>query len=165
VVHQDAFQEGFLGAYRMLPDNSILNLVSAPDSSPSLQQLWEILVSAFFRPRKTYFYEKMSDIPLRAIHPRQRALLALASVNLEIASHRWQFDTTNMRWLQERGVDIPTATLESVSTCQRRFVEQSARIQEFWAENGGQLPSRTEFHVMTSDEALAAAPSAAVMQN
>lgn len=164
VVHQDAFQQGFLGSYRLLPDGSILNLVSEPGSAPSLQELWEILVTDFFRPRATYFYGKMSDIPLRSIHPRQRALLALASVNLEIASHRWEFETTNMCWLRERGVDIPTATLESVSTCQRRFVEQSSRIREFWAENGWQLPSRTEFHVMTSDEAFAAEPSAVLMQ-
>lgn len=143
-LHQDAFQQGFLAAYRMLPDNSILNLVSDYNELPELRQLWDMWLADCMRPRAAYYYEKFADIPLREINTRQRAFLALASVNLEIASHPWKFETTNLDWLRQRGLQIPCVTLASVATCQRRFIEESARIQGFLAENRAQFASHIE---------------------
>jgi nucleoside-diphosphate-sugar epimerase len=135
LVHQDAFQQAFLAALRQLPDNSILNLVSAYDSSPDLRQLWDMWATACLHPQSIYYYQKMSEIPLRQINARQRALLALASVNLEIASHPWQFENTNLTWLVARGLQFSHCTLESVALCQRRFIEESATIQAYLAQN------------------------------
>jgi nucleoside-diphosphate-sugar epimerase len=157
LVHQDAFQNAFLAAFRMLPDNSILNLVSEHDNLPTLRQLWELWVSECLRPRLVYYYLKMSDIPVREINTRQRALLGLASVNLEIASHPWHFETTNLQWLRERGLELPETTLETVAICQRRFVEESATIRDYLARNTQYLADEIQFLDAATGEALTSA--------
>jgi nucleoside-diphosphate-sugar epimerase len=131
LVHQDAFQSAFLAAYRLLPDNTILNLVSDDDMAPSSRQLWDTWFDACNRPRRRIYYERMADIPMHAIPRAQRALLALASVNLNIISHDWSFDTGGLATLRSRGLDFPDATLDSVLVCQRQFIDQSATIQRF----------------------------------
>jgi len=144
LVHQDAFQNAFLAAFRLLPDDSIFNLVSARDSSPTMRQLWDLWMRDVLRPRATYYYDRMADIPLRKLNSRQRALLALASVNLEIASHPWQFETTTLGWLRQRGLHFLDATFESVAVCQRLFVDSSEPIQAFFDANRQQLADRSE---------------------
>jgi nucleoside-diphosphate-sugar epimerase len=131
LVHQDVFQSAFLAAHRLLPDNSILNLVSANDVAPTSRQLWDTWLDACNRPRRRVYYERMADIPMRAIPPAQRALLALASVNLDIISHDWSFDTGGLAMLRGRGLDFVDTTLDSVEVCQRQFMAQSAPIQRF----------------------------------
>lgn len=135
LVHQNAFQKIFLAAFRMLPDNSILNLVSDHDALPDLRELWELWITSCLRPQSVYYYQKMSDIPMKEINTKQRALLGLASVNLEIASHPWRFDTTNLKKLQAKGLEFPQTTLETVALCQQRFIENSTAIQEFLEQN------------------------------
>jgi nucleoside-diphosphate-sugar epimerase len=152
-VHQDAFQKAFLAAIRELPDDSILNLVSAYDSSPTLRQLWDLWTTACLRPKSIYYYQRMSDIPLRKINSRQRALLALASVNLEIASHPWQFETTNLTWLGARGLQFRNATLESVALCQSRFIEESETIRAHLAQNGQHFAADIESFEMSAPTA------------
>jgi nucleoside-diphosphate-sugar epimerase len=154
LLHQDAFQKAFLAAFRMLPDNSILNLVSEHDELPYLRELWQLWVTECLRPRLVYYYLQMSDIPMREINTRQRALLGLASVNLEIASHPWRFETTNLRWLRERGLEFPETTLETVARCQRRFVEESAAVKEFLARNTHRLTDDIQYFEAATGEAL-----------
>jgi nucleoside-diphosphate-sugar epimerase len=133
LVHQDAFQAAFLAAWCGLPENRILNLVSDNDLAPSSRQLWDAWFDACNRPRRRIYYERMADIPLRAIPPAQRALLGLASVNLEIISHRWSFDTASLSWLRGRGLDFRDTTMGSVQLCQAQFMAQSAVIERFLA--------------------------------
>lgn len=163
LLHQDAFQSAFLAAFRLLPDNSILNLVSEHDESPDMRELWQLWLTECLRPRQVYYYLKMSDIPVREINTRQRALLGLASVNLEIASHPWRFETTNLQWLRRRGLEFADTTLQTVAVCQRRFVEESATIREFLARNTQHLADDIQFFEATTGEDLTPAhPLAAV---
>jgi nucleoside-diphosphate-sugar epimerase len=157
LVHQDAFQKIFLDAYRMLSDNSILNLVSDHPQLPNLRDLWHLWITQCLRPRYVYYYQKMSDIPVREINTRQRALLGLASVNLEIASHPWRFETANLTKLQTLGLDFPHTTLDSVAVCQRRFVEESVTIQNFLRENNHELAENIQFQEVQSSETSVAA--------
>lgn len=150
LVHQDAFQQAFLAACRFLPDHTIFNLVSDQETSPGLRGLWDLWVRACFRPQSLYCYEKMSDIPMRQINSRQRALLALASVNLEIASHPWRFETNNLAWLSEQGLEFHHATLESVAICQQRFIDESPTIQEYLAQNQEHFVRHTEIFDMAT---------------
>lgn len=136
LVHQDAFQAAFLAAYRWLPPNTILNLVSASDVAPPSRKLWEIWLDACHQPERTIFYERMADIHVRSIPPAQRALLALASVNLELINHPWVFETTNMDALRGRGLVFADATLNTIRTCQTQFIRQSPTIQRFLAQRG-----------------------------
>lgn len=131
LIHQDAFQSAFIAAHRFLPDNSIVNLVSDNDVAPTSRQLWDTWLDVCNRPRRRIYYEQMADIPMHAIPRAQRALLALASVNLNIISHDWSFDTGCLELLRRRGLDFRDTTLESVEVCQRQFIDQSATIQRF----------------------------------
>lgn len=131
LVHQDAFQNAFLAAYRHLPAGSIMNIVSEQETLPDLRALWDLWLDAFLKPHRTFYYDRMADIPLREINGKQRALLALASVNLQIASHPWRYDTKAMNFLRERGMEFADATIESVARCQELFIAESKLIQEF----------------------------------
>ena len=152
LIHQDAFQKIFLAAFRMLPDNSILNLVSDHDRMPNLRDLWDSLITGCLRPQIVYYYQKMSDIPIREINTKQRALLGLASVNLEIASHHWRFETTNLRSLQAKGLEFPKTTLETVTLCQQRFIENSLPIQEFLEQNKMNFATNIQYVRVQSGE-------------
>ena len=136
LVHQDAFQSAFLAAYRHLPADTIVNIVSDQRTLPDLRALWDLWLDACLRPRSTFYYERMADIPLREINGKQRALLALASVNLQIASHPWRFDTTSMEWLRRKGMAFTDATTGTVSLCQDVFIAESKQIQEFLVTHG-----------------------------
>jgi nucleoside-diphosphate-sugar epimerase len=143
LVHQDAFQGAFLAAYRRLPAGQIVNIVSDEETLPDLRTLWDLWIDACLRPRMTFYYERMSDIPLREINGKQRALLALASVNLQIASHPWRFDCTTMRWLRAKGMAFTDATLGTVSLCQDVFVAESKLIQDFLAQSRSSFAEET----------------------
>jgi nucleoside-diphosphate-sugar epimerase len=139
LVHQDAFQNAFLAAWRQLPDDTIVNIVSSDSESPSVRELWDLWLGACNRPRRTVYYQRMADIPVREIPSAQRALLALASVNLQIIGHRWRFETTQLDRLRQQGLVFPQARVASVEICQRRLIESSAAIQKFLAKRDGAL--------------------------
>jgi nucleoside-diphosphate-sugar epimerase len=131
LVHQDAFQAAFMAAWRGVPDNAIVNIVSSIDQAPSVRDLWEIWLAACNRPRHTIYYEQMADIPTREIPPAQRALLGLASVNLQIIGRRWRFETGQLDRLRQQGLVFPQANLASVGICQQRVIDSSAAIRKF----------------------------------
>jgi nucleoside-diphosphate-sugar epimerase len=133
LIHQDAFQSAFLAAYRLLPDGTIMNVVSDQETLPDLRALWDLWLDACLRPSTTYYYERMADIPLREINGKQRALLALASVNLQIASHPWRFETTALDSLRATGMTFRDATRDTVALCQDVFITESKLIQDFLA--------------------------------
>ena len=158
LLHQDAFQNGFLAAYRFLPNDSIMNLVPEHDSLPELRTLWQLWITECLRPQSVYYYQNMADIPVRTINTLQRALLGLASVNLEIASHPWRFEVTNLKWLRGRGLELPRTTEASVAVCQRRFIAESETIRKFMIENADSRADQIEFFERPGEEiALTAA--------
>lgn len=144
LVHQDAFQRAFLAAYRWLPDDSIFNIVSRPDTAPDMRELWELWVRSCLRPRRVYYYERMADVPLKSLPTRQRALLGLASVNLEIASHPWRFETGALSSLEERGLEFQDVSLATVALCQQVFIQESRAIRDYLALNQASLAEETE---------------------
>ena len=142
LVHQDALQSAFLAARRLLPAGSIVNVVSNESTLPGLRELWQLWMERCLRPRDLFYYERMADIPIRDINGKQRALLALASVNLQIASHPWRFETTQMDRLRALGMPFADATLETVSICQDLFVVSSKTIQEFFTTHAADFAAR-----------------------
>jgi nucleoside-diphosphate-sugar epimerase len=159
LVHQDAFQAAFLAAYRHLPPGTIMNVVSDPETLPDLRALWDLWLDACLRPAATYYYERMADIPLREINGKQRALLALASVNLQIASHPWRFETTTMESLRASGMNFRDATRDTVALCQDVFIAESKLIQTFFAEH------RASFAAETAQIDVASPPPPAVLSH
>src|SRR4029434_1475384 len=64
LIHEDAFQSGFLGAYRHLPDGAIMHLVSKQETLPTARSLLEFWVEKVFRPQDVYYYGSMEDVSL-----------------------------------------------------------------------------------------------------
>jgi nucleoside-diphosphate-sugar epimerase len=139
VVHQDGFQRAFLAARARLPAGAIVNVVSDRATCPLMRELWDLWIDDVFQPQRRYYYDSVDDLPVRAMPRRQRALMALASVNLEIATHPWQFDMEAMSRLALDATAFPHATLASVRRCHDRFVSCSTKVQRFLAKvaNGG----------------------------
>lgn len=140
LLHQDSFCQGFKAAYHWLPNGAFMNLVSNPRTAPSMRDVWDMWFDVT-RPQTLYYYKSFDDIPLKAIPPRQRAYLTFAQVNLEIASHHWDFETTWLELLREKGLVFADATVASVRSCQDRFVRSSDLITKYHAKFAAEMSS------------------------
>jgi nucleoside-diphosphate-sugar epimerase len=138
VLHQDAFCQAFKLAYPWLPDGAYMNLVSNPRTSPSMRDLWEMWFEVT-RPKTVYYYSSFDEVPFKDIPTRQRAYLTFAQVNLQIASHRWQFETRWLELLRGKGLSFVDATIDSVRVCQDRFVASSELIGSYLTRHAAEL--------------------------
>jgi nucleoside-diphosphate-sugar epimerase len=109
LLHQDAFQAGFLACYRHAPAGRFVHLVSREETLPTLRDLYHLW--------------------LGRCAPEQ-LWLQFTGVNLQIASHPWSFETRNMDDLASRGLRIAHATLQTLAVCQEHFISASPRLQE-----------------------------------
>jgi nucleoside-diphosphate-sugar epimerase len=153
VLHQDAFQVGLMAARARVARGSIVHLVSHGATCPVIRDLWDLWVDHIFRPQRRFYYDSMADLPVGTMPRRQRALMALASVNLEIAAHDWRFEERGLEALR-LGAEFQHATLASVTRCHNLFVASSAKVQQFLTK-GPRLPLRER-----TEGAAAAAPGA-----
>ncbi|HET6317174.1 MAG TPA: SDR family oxidoreductase [Chloroflexota bacterium] len=141
LLHQDAFCSAFKAAFRWLPDSAFMNIVSGPADAPTMRDLWDLWFDVT-RPATIHYYPTLGDVPLKAIHARQRACLIFAHINLEIASHRWAFETGWLDLLRRGGLPFASATIASVARCQRRFVESSVVLARYAAAFADRLTVR-----------------------
>jgi nucleoside-diphosphate-sugar epimerase len=128
-VHQDALQNAFQAAFRHLKPGTIINLVSDPAKAPTVRALWDLWLTALGAPTRCHYYDRIGDVPLGRIPSRQRAFLMLASVNMEISAHHWDFENGTMTRLKRDGLDFADATLETMAISQARFMEESPRLR------------------------------------
>ncbi len=122
VVHQDAFQAGFMSAYRQVADDSVIHIVSRQEGLPTVRDLWASWASMLQLPWEFQYYDRLADIALDELDPQQQCFLRAVSVNLQIASHRWNFETRALDALRDSGASFQDATMETVETCQRHFI-------------------------------------------
>lgn len=132
-IHQDAFKHAFWAAYRELPDASVLHLVSRDDALPTMRDLWELWLSVYGGPREVHFFARLDDVPQQDAAPQMRMWLDFTAVNNEIASVRWNFARERLDALRAAGVPFTDASLATVAICQRRFVDDSPKLQQFIA--------------------------------
>jgi len=128
VIHQDAFQSGFLGAYRHLPDGSIIHLVSRTQTLPTVRQVCDALITQYMPHRGIRYYERLSDIPTDPIGRNMRHFISAVRANLEISSHRWLFESRSIEHLRAIGIPHADASIHTVSICQDRFLSPSQRF-------------------------------------
>lgn len=95
VIHQEAFQAAFLAARHQLPKDSIVHLVSRPDTLPTVREVTQLWNETCAKPRQVYYYDDFDQVPTEGLDRRIRTFLEFASVNLDIATHAWQFETTS----------------------------------------------------------------------
>ena len=144
LLHQDAFKKAFLAAMRQLPLNSIVNITSRPETLPTSRALMQQFCERVARPHHIYFYNKLADVRAEIADKRMRMLLEFTAVNSEISSHAWRFETAALRSLISLGLHFVDATLDTVLTCQDRFVDQSPRIQAYLEKNRDLLAARPD---------------------
>ncbi len=135
LIHQNAFKNAFIAACRYLPLNSIVNLTSRLDALPTARGLTQQFCERVARPQQIFFYNKLADVRADIVDRRMRMLLEFTAVNSEISMHAWRFDNTALRSLRALGLQFADATLETVLTCQDRFVDKSPRIQAYLDKN------------------------------
>jgi nucleoside-diphosphate-sugar epimerase len=128
-VHQDAFQAAFLVIYGADSHKKIVHVVADQARQPTLRDLCWMWTKVYW-PVEIHSYASIDDVPLRSIPARQRRFLELTAKNFEIAAHSWKFETTFMDTWRAAGGILPGTTLETISRCQRRYIEGSPRIRE-----------------------------------
>jgi nucleoside-diphosphate-sugar epimerase len=143
VLHQDAFCDAFKVAYHWLPDGAFMNLVSNPLTSPSMRDLWDMWFEVT-RPQTVYYHPSFNEVPFKEIPTRQRAYLTFAQVNLEIASHHWQFEANWLNLLRSKGLWFTDATIDSVRVCQNRFIRSSELIGKYLSNHAAALALHPE---------------------
>lgn len=131
LLHQDAFQSGFIEALRALPDNSIIHLVSRNEVLPTVRELWQTMITDMYRPRVMHCYHRLADVPMERLNRRQQMWVELTGVNLEISSRDWLFARDTLDRLCVAGLQFADVTPESIAVCQNRFVAESMRMQEY----------------------------------
>lgn len=152
VLHQDAFCHAFKLAYHWLPNGAFMNLVSNPQTSPSMRDLWDMWFEVT-RPQTIYYYASFDHVPFKDIPPRQRAYLTFAQVNLEIASHHWQFETTWLELLRGKGFDFVDATTRTVRVCQDRFVASSELIGKYLNKHAAEMAPQPQVVEVAPEQA------------
>jgi nucleoside-diphosphate-sugar epimerase len=130
LLHQDAFQAGFLAAYKHLPDNAIIHLVSREETLPTVRQLWSALVARYLPECDSRYYDDPSEIAMEECDGNVRQFLSAVRTNMEICSHRWHFETTALESLRRLGSPFADASQRTAVMCQDRFLEGAAQSVE-----------------------------------
>jgi nucleoside-diphosphate-sugar epimerase len=152
LLHQDAFQSGFLAAYGHLA-GGIVNLVSREESLPTVREMWDMWLLACNRPRVVHYYRRLADVPMERLSRQQQMWVELTGVNLEISSRPWHFNRDTLDRLQRDGLEFRDVSLETIATCQERFIANSPRVRQFmqrFAAERSVVPQIVEHHGRSS---------------
>ena len=130
-LHQDAFQKGFMAAYKHLKAGSIFNLVSPSTKLPSMNGIWRYWIKHCFKPKKAFLYENFKEVPFQKLDDKEKLWLEMTATNQEIGSIPWNFETNHLEFLKKKGLNFPETSLESTFHCSSYFIRQSNRIQKY----------------------------------
>lgn len=139
VVHQDAFQAAFLALRRQQSNNVIAHIAGRESTLPTVRDLWDLWLHNWARPQEIHYYDRLDDVPVDDLDQDERLLVEFAAANIEISTHHWRFDTRALDGLRADGLRFADATVDGVELCQRRFMADSDRIQEFLAKHSDKL--------------------------
>jgi thioester reductase-like protein len=131
LIHQDAFQAGFLAAYRSLVPPAVFHLVSRESELPWVRDLWDLWLETCARPKEVHYYDRLDAVPMEQLSRQQQLLLEFASVNVDIGAHPWHFETTTLDGLRANGLQFADTTVKTLRICQDRFIAESPRVQAF----------------------------------
>ena len=131
LLHQDSFIETLFAAREKFSGDAIVNVVSSPDTLPTVEDLWRLFSDLVVRPHEVRCYESIDEAPLESLDPRYQSFLRHTAVNTEISCHPWRFDTGNRDRLMRDGMRFPQVTLDTVRKCQTRFVASSESVRRY----------------------------------
>jgi nucleoside-diphosphate-sugar epimerase len=135
LLHQDAFQAGFLACYRHLPAGCFVHLVSREETLPTLRDLYHLWFRRCSPTCTLLYYDSLEEVSVDELDTQQRLWLEFSGINLQIASHPWSFETRTLDDLAGRGLKIAHATLQTLAVCQERFITASPRLQEYLGDS------------------------------
>jgi nucleoside-diphosphate-sugar epimerase len=138
VIHQDAFQAGFLAAYRALQPPAIFHLVSRPETLPTVRDLWDLWLFTCARPQEIHYYDRLADAPMENMSRQQQFLLEFGSVNIDIGTRPWRFETPTLDRMRGNGLQFDDATVETLRVCQARFMADSPKVRAFMEKYGSE---------------------------
>jgi nucleoside-diphosphate-sugar epimerase len=144
LIHQDVFQRTVFAALQWVPDNEHINVVVDNDTAPSSKDAWRLICSVTGHKR-VFFYDSLSKIDLKAINARQRIFLTFARTNLEISTYRWRFERTWIQHLCKRGLVFENTTMDSIKTCQNRFVCESDAFRSYQEKYAIRISKNIEY--------------------
>jgi nucleoside-diphosphate-sugar epimerase len=130
VLHQDAFQAGFLACYRHVPAGRFVHLVSREETLPTLRDVFHLWLGRRAPECVVRYYNALEEVPMDELDRQQQLWLQFTGANLQIASHPWSFETRIMDDLASCGLRIAHATLQTLAVCQEHFISASRRLQE-----------------------------------
>ena len=130
-IHQDSFQNAMVHLLERPQAQGVVNLVSHGSAVPTVRDVWELWLDALGRPERVHYYDHIRDVRLSDIHPRQKAFMMFASVNIEIAGHLWSFETTALERMRAEGLAYADASLATIARCQQAFIEASPRLLQY----------------------------------
>ncbi|WP_431857310.1 SDR family oxidoreductase, partial [Azospirillum sp.] len=134
-IHQDSFQNAMAHLLERPDASGVVNLVSDGPAIPTVRDVWELWLDALGRPERVHYYDHIRDVRLADIHPRQKAFMMFASVNIEIAGHLWAFETTALARMRVEGLVFTDATLPTIARCQDAFIDASPRLLQYRSEH------------------------------
>jgi hypothetical protein len=156
VLHQDAFQAGFLACYRHLPAGRFVHLVSREEGLPTLRDLYHLWLGRLAPSSVLRCYDRLEEVPLDEMDSQQRLWLEFTSVNHQIASHSWSFETRSLDDLASRGLEIAHATLQTLAVCQEHFLSALPQLR---ASRRGSRADRAGARIPESPSQWARIPS------
>ena len=120
-LHQNAFTNALWAAYRELPDDTIVHVVSRDEGLPSLRGSWERVLTQYGSIEEVHFYPSLDRVPTKDMSRRMRFWNEFTSINMEIGSAHWRFDTRVLDGLRHAGLSFADCTYETFATCQERY--------------------------------------------
>lgn len=139
VVHQDALQATVITAYREALPKTVLHIVSRQKTLPTVREMWDLWFSAWARPEAMHYYETLEEVPMAELDRQQRWLVEFAAANIEISTHAWHFEDNGLEALRLQGLVFPDATIDTVASSQRAFMQGSPRIRRFLEANSDRI--------------------------
>ncbi len=134
VVHQDAFASVFMGAYRWSTDGAVVHAVAHLPTLPTIRDVLDTWMDAAVPFERVYIYEHLDEVPMKDLPRRMRMFSEFSAVNTEIALGSWQFETTTLDALRDKGVKIVDATPATLRTVLQWWLRSSERFQQHRAK-------------------------------
>jgi hypothetical protein len=96
-----------------------------------MRQLWKLWVGRYGGPREVHFYDRLDQVLAEEIDEHTRLWLEFTAVNSAIASVHWHFQRGNLEGLRKDGLQFADASLDSLLTCQERFLVDNPKVARF----------------------------------
>ena len=150
LLHQDALTSSVSAIRQRVPAGSFVNLVSSPDSLPSVRELFRLWCENVARPQRLFLHQKPSTVPYGELDFRFRTWLDFVSTNGAISQHAWRFERRWLDILVGNGLHFQNATISTAKVCQDWFVSQSNGLDQYFSRFADRFPESTKTEVVVA---------------